>query len=114
MKLGLLVSSVFAGVVSASVYADGNSHSHKNEGGETKMKANVAAMSSGEIRRVSKGSKKLTVRHGPIANLDMPPMTMAFTVSDDKMLDTVKKGDKVKFRAESIDGKMVITEIVAQ
>lgn len=71
-------------------------------------------MADGEVKRISKGSKKLTVKHGEIKNLEMPPMTMAFSVSDEKMLDMVKKGDKIKFKAETINGQMVITEIAPQ
>ena len=71
-------------------------------------------MTEGEIKRISKGSKKLTIKHGEIKNLDMPPMTMVFTVSDDKMLDIVKKGDMVKFKVETVNGQMVVTEIMPQ
>ena len=89
-------------------------HGHMDDAKSMPMAAGTSAMAEGEIRRVSKGSKKLTIKHGEIENLDMPPMTMAFEVSDEKMLEMVKKGDSVKFRAESINGKMVVTEIAPQ
>jgi Cu/Ag efflux protein CusF len=41
----------------------------------------------------------------------MPPMTMVFEVSDKAMLDSVKAGDKVKFKVISKDGKMIVTEM---
>jgi Cu(I)/Ag(I) efflux system periplasmic protein CusF len=41
----------------------------------------------------------------------MPPMTMIFQVDDAAMLDAVKAGDKVKFRAEKIDGTIKVTKI---
>ena len=69
------------------------------------------ALTEGEIRRVDKEAKKLTIKHGPIANLDMPPMTMVFEVKDPKLLDQVKAGDKVKFRAENNGGRYVVTRI---
>lgn len=69
-------------------------------------------MADGQVKRVNKGSKKITIKHGHIKNLDMPPMTMVFRVADDAMLDKVKKGDKVRFNVEDKDGAMVITEIV--
>lgn len=68
-------------------------------------------MSDGEVRRVDMDAKKITLRHGPIANLDMPPMTMVFQVKDPAMLNTVKTGDKVKFTAEKTGGAYVITLI---
>ncbi|MEO7105496.1 MAG: copper-binding protein [Rhodoferax sp.] len=35
-------------------------------------------MSEGEVRKIDKESKKITLRHGPLKNLDMPAMTMVF------------------------------------
>jgi Cu(I)/Ag(I) efflux system periplasmic protein CusF len=71
----------------------------------------IADMTEGEIRKVSKESGKLTIKHGEIKNLDMPPMTMVFTAKDPAMLDKLAVGDKVRFVAIDEDGKMVVTEI---
>jgi Cu/Ag efflux protein CusF len=71
----------------------------------------AAALSEGEIRRVDKEAKKLTIRHGPLANLDMPPMTMVFQVKDPAVVDQLKPGDKVRFRAEKIGGSYTVTQI---
>ena len=70
-------------------------------------------LSEGEIRKVDKDNKKLTIKHGPLKNLDMPGMTMVFGVKDDGMLDKVETGAKVRFLAEKIDGKIVVTKIEA-
>lgn len=69
------------------------------------------AKSDGEIRKVDKDAQKITIKHGPLTNLDMPPMTMVFRVKDAAMLDAVKPGDKVKFNAESLDGAITVTKI---
>ena len=69
------------------------------------------AMSDGEVRKVDKEGGKLTLRHGPIANLGMPNMTMVFRVKDPAMLDRVKAGDKVKFAAESVGGQLTVTRL---
>ena len=74
--------------------------------------ASVAAdMTDGEVKKVDKSTKKITIKHGDIKNLDMPSMTMVFQVKDPAMLDMVKTGDKVKFKAEKADGAIVVTEI---
>lgn len=73
----------------------------------------AAALSDGEIRKVDKDAKKITIKHGPLANLDMPPMTMVFQVKDPAMLNQVKAGDKVKFQAEKIGGAFTVTQIEA-
>ncbi len=68
-------------------------------------------LADGEVRRVDRDAKKITLRHGPIASIDMPPMTMVFQVKDPAMLGGLKQGDKVKFSAEKIDGAYVVTRI---
>ncbi len=72
----------------------------------------AAEMTDGEVRKVSKDTNKITIKHGEIKNLDMPPMTMVFQVKDPAMLDKVKAGDKVRFAAEKgPDGTIVVTDI---
>ena len=73
--------------------------------------AAVADMTEGEIRKVDKDTQKISIKHGEIKNLDMPGMTMLFRVKDPAMLDQVKAGDKVKFKAEKLDGAFTVTEI---
>ena len=65
----------------------------------------------GEIRKVDMDNKKVTIKHGEIKNLDMPGMTMVFQVKDAAMLDKVKAGDKVRFKAEKAGGAVMVTDI---
>ncbi|WP_426175386.1 copper-binding protein [Massilia sp. TWR1-2-2] len=76
-------------------------------------KAVAQLQSDGEIKKVDKEAGKITVKHGPLANLDMPAMTMVFKVKDAVMLEQVKTGDKVKFTAEKINGAFTITALQA-
>ena len=72
----------------------------------------AAEMTDGEVRKVNKETNKITIKHGEIKSLDMPPMTMVFQVKDAGLLDKVKPGDKVRFAAEkSAGGALVVTEI---
>lgn len=73
--------------------------------------AQTAAMSDGEVRKIDTDNAKLTLRHGPIANLDMPGMTMVFKAKTPELLQGLKVGDKVKFSAEEIDGTYTVTAI---
>jgi Cu/Ag efflux protein CusF len=68
-------------------------------------------LAEGEVRRVDKDAKKITIRHGRLEKLDMPPMTMVFQVKDPAMLDQVKPGDKIKFDAEKVGGAFLLTRI---
>lgn len=67
----------------------------------------------GEVRKVDKENAKVTLRHGEIPALDMPPMTMVFTVRDRSLLDHVKAGDKVRFRAANESGTLYLIEVKA-
>jgi Cu/Ag efflux protein CusF len=69
------------------------------------------AMADGEVRKVDKDAKKITVKHGEIKNLNMPPMTMVFQVKDPAMLDQVKQGDQIRFEAEQVNGALVISKV---
>jgi Cu(I)/Ag(I) efflux system protein CusF len=68
-------------------------------------------MSEGEIRKVDKDAKKITIKHGELKNLDMPAMTMVFQVKDPGILEKVKQGDKVNFVAEKVGGQFTVTQI---
>ena len=81
--------------------------SHQSAAGS----ADTTAMTAAEVRKVDMDAKKITLRHGPIVNLDMPAMTMVFQVRDPALLKQVKAGDKVLFEAEKTGGAYVLTHI---
>lgn len=71
-------------------------------------------MTVGEVKKIDKDSQKITLKHGEIKNLEMPPMTMVFRSQDPTLLDKVQKGDKVRFSVERRDGAIVLTAIEAE
>lgn len=71
----------------------------------------AAEFSTGEIRKVDKPAGKLTIKHGPLKNLDMPAMTMVFQVKDAAMLDQVKAGDKINFVAGKVNGAYTVLRL---
>lgn len=71
----------------------------------------LAQSADGEVRKIDKAAAKLTLKHGEIKSIDMPPMTMVYRVKDTKMLDALAVGDKVKFDAAKVDGQYVVTVI---
>ena len=68
-------------------------------------------MTDGEVKKVDKDAGKLTIKHGPLTNLDMPGMTMVFRVKDPAMLDQVKEGDKIRFVADRVNGAITVVEL---
>ncbi|MFZ2294863.1 MAG: copper-binding protein [Polaromonas sp.] len=68
-------------------------------------------MSSGEVKKIDTAAQKITLKHGEIKNMEMPGMTMVFKVQDPSLLDNIKVGDKVNFKAEKRNGAIVVTAI---
>ena len=68
-------------------------------------------MADAEVRKVDKEAKKVTLKHGPIKNLDMPGMTMVFQVRDAALLEKLVAGEKIKFSAEQLQGAFVVTAV---
>jgi Cu(I)/Ag(I) efflux system protein CusF len=75
--------------------------------------ATVSAMTAGEVRKVDADQGKVTIRHEPIKNLDMPAMTMVFRAEKPEQIKGLKDGDKVRFNAASVAGSLVVTHIEA-
>lgn len=72
-----------------------------------------SVMAEGVVRKIDTTNGKITLKHGPIVNIDMPPMTMVFRVQPPELLKAVKVGDAVKFHAENINGALTVTAIHA-
>jgi Cu(I)/Ag(I) efflux system protein CusF len=68
-------------------------------------------MVKAEVVKVDKAAGKITLKHGPIKNLDMDAMTMVFRVADPTMLDKVKAGDNIEFAADRVNGAITVTKM---
>jgi Cu/Ag efflux protein CusF len=102
----ITLAALFA-LAAAGAGAAGSHHADA----ETDPALAAPELADGEIRKVDPDGAKLTIRHGPLQDLDMPGMTMVFQVKDSAMLDKLQVGDKVRFRAERISGRLTVTEI---
>ena len=104
---------VFTAVVLGLMNHSGMVHAqHDHHAGHTMP----AAQSSTEpteatVKKVDKAGGKVTLSHGPLKNLGMPPMTMAFKVKDAKALASLKEGDKIRFVAEQAGTDYLATKI---
>lgn len=105
MKMNVvLISSALLGVASLSF-------AQTTPPAPVGAQASAVPMVDGEVRKIDKDQAKITLKHGPISNLEMPGMTMVFRVKDPAMLDKVKEGDKVRFTANKVGGYITVTSI---
>lgn len=109
MTRSTAIAFAVTAALAASAWAQKPATDHSTHQGVAK--APSAPMAEGEVRKVDKAAKKITLKHGPIPNVDMPAMTMVFPVKDPALLDKAKPGQKVKFQAEMIGGTATVTQI---
>lgn len=105
----LLLGTGTAWAQAAAAAASDSHSSHHTEA--TAAPAPQADLSEGEITRWDPRTLRLTLKHGEIKNLEMPPMTMVFRVADASVVGDLKPGDKVRFRAEQVSGAYHVQRI---
>lgn len=66
---------------------------------------------AGRVENIDAAQGKLTIDHGPIPNLNMDSMTMVFRAADPAMVKTVRKGDRIQFSADRVNGQITVTKI---
>ncbi|MCB1545279.1 MAG: copper-binding protein [Rhodoblastus sp.] len=90
-----LATLSFAALVASSIMAD----------------AQTASLVAGKVVKVDSSAGKVTIDHEKIPNLDMEPMTMVFRAADPAVLKAVKAGDKIRFKADTVNGQLTVTAI---
>ena len=69
--------------------------------------------SDGVIKKIDAAKGKVSIAHGEITNLKMPPMTMSFKAKDPAILKPWKEGDKIRFRSAEVKGVLTVYSIEA-
>ena len=110
-----LLALAFAATAPFAISAHAQAMDHSKMGGMNmpgmKMDGMPASMTEGEVRKIDKEARKITLKHGDIKNLDMPGMTMVFQVRDPALLDKMAAGDRIRFTAEQQQGAYVVTRV---
>lgn len=108
MKIRTMAFAALCALAATVAWAqkkDDHSAHHAGAGAPT------PALAEGEVRKVDVAGRKITLKHGQIPSIDMPPMTMVFAVKDPALLKGLKVGDRVKFQAEMAGGAVTVTQI---
>ena len=111
LKSFITISTLLLGTASVFAASHAGAPMAKEAAKKEAVTSASADMADGEVRKVDKENKKITLKHGVIKNLDMPGMTMVFGIKDAAMLDNLKAGDKVKFKAEQSGTAIFVTDI---
>ena len=108
----LTTFALLATVVIAVPAFAANAHDSRHDA-DAATTAVKPALSAGTVKKVDKATGKITISHGPLDNLGMPPMTMVFRAGEPSILDGVEAGDKIRFTAERVEGVFRVTKLEA-
>ena len=76
--------------------------------------AAMPSMTDGEVRKIDKEAGKITIKHAEIKHMEMPGMTMVFSVREKALLDKVEVGQKIQFIVVQENGKMIVSDIKSE
>ncbi|KTC56213.1 copper-binding protein [Pseudomonas moraviensis] len=114
MKLTMIAvaSTVFA--LSLSVHAEDMPGMKMDGTAGMEMKQNArqaqVANAEGTIKAIDTTKHTVTLSHGAVPAVQWPPMTTAFSVTEDQMKG-LAVGDRVSFFFKLVDGKAAIVSI---
>ncbi|MFS8931489.1 copper-binding protein [Cupriavidus taiwanensis] len=109
-----LALTIVAASTASTAFAAGSMDSHNMHGMDSRAPAASKQASQpvpAEIRKIDASAGKVTLKHGPIENLGMSAMTMAFPVKDRASLKNFKEGDAVSVTFDKIDGKPTVIDM---
>ncbi|AKM02434.1 copper-binding protein [Burkholderia pyrrocinia] len=114
-KLMITAATLAIGAFAAPAFAAGEMSGMDMSGMKMSSDGSDAshtALTDAEVKKVDAATGKVTLKHGALDNVGMPPMTMAFKAKDAAMLTQVHAGDKVKVRIENVNGTLTIVKLV--
>jgi Cu/Ag efflux protein CusF len=107
----IVVLAMFAAFAWYLLPSSPRADAEQPSGGHAGHAGDPAAVSEGVVLSVDRAARMVSISHGPLRNLGMPPMTMGFQVADPAMFDRLKTGDRVKFHANAVGGVFTATSI---
>ncbi|MBB5428308.1 Cu/Ag efflux protein CusF [Paraburkholderia sp. JPY158] len=112
MKKMIVAFSALAAIVATPAFADDSMAGMSMSGKPSATKTSASsALTDAEVKNVDTASGMVTLKHGALENVGMPPMTMAFKAKDAAMVKQVHEGDKVKVRVENVNGTLTIVKM---
>lgn len=104
MKTSILFAAIVLGALAphAAVAQKVDAPAHATE---------VVSMAAGVVKKLDNDQRKIILQHDALESLGMPPMTMVFHIANESLVEKVKVGDRVMFRAERINGAFVVTAL---
>jgi len=97
--------NIFAATPASTAVTSEKTHVHPSG------KDAASTLVNGEIRKIDVSRNRVTIRHEAIKSLNMPAMTMVYTVRNPQSLKGLMEGELVQFSAVEEKGQFVVTRI---
>ncbi|MGF6776657.1 copper-binding protein [Paraburkholderia sp. GAS334] len=114
MKKLIVASAVLCAIVAAPVFAGDDMAGMNMSTPPVSRTSSKTVLTDAEVRKVDPETGMVTLKHGALDNVGMPPMTMAFKAKDAAMIKQIHEGDKVKVRVENVNGTLTIVKLEKQ
>ena len=111
MKTTLITTALLALLGGTAPVAFAQADHSAHHGGASAPAEAGAKLAEGTVKKIDKSAGKLTIAHGPLEALGMPPMTMVFRAAEPGLLDQVKVDDKIRFAVERVRGVLTVTAV---
>ncbi len=108
LAFAIAIATLTVGGAGAQTHGNDHASHHSSSAAAA---SDAAEFVAGEVRRVDVEAQKVTLRHGPIPNLGMSDMTMVFHAADPALLSGLKRGDRILFKADRVDGEYRVTAV---
>lgn len=102
--------AVLTGGVSTQGIAQTPRIAHHHHAVKNTSTAAETPMVVGVVKKINRYTGRVTLFHGPLPN-GVPPMTTAYRVKDDALLDEMKVGQKIRFATDPLDGGNTVLRI---
>lgn len=108
--LSIAAGTTFAATDAPQAVADVTTPS--SQASSTVVASNAdETLTRGVIKKIDAEQGKITIAHEALDNLGMPAMTMVFRAADAKLLQGAQAGQAIAFRAERLNGALVVTRL---
>lgn len=104
-------SSLASGIGQATQPSDQGARAPASQPSDAGATRRNEWLTEGVVRAIDRQTGRAVLRHGPIANLGIPAMTMSFRVIDPRAFDTIEPGTPVRFAADRVSGVFTIVYI---
>ncbi len=110
IRYALLIAGAVFALPFAATAEERSAHQHPMQMPAAKGEV---GLTDGTVRKVDKAAGEVVIAHGPLDNIGMSAMTMAFRVKDAKWLTQMKPGDRIRFVADFVKGDLTVVRYEA-